>query len=111
MKNSVVIGVVILTLLSCGFIFKANQDLEAERAKLVRERYLRMEAEEGLQRADGKVKSLERELTYSRDKLESIKGILDNGQTENVSLKGDLEALKKAKEELEQKVMGLESIT
>ncbi|OGX08585.1 MAG: hypothetical protein A2Z88_11640 [Omnitrophica WOR_2 bacterium GWA2_47_8] len=110
MKNAVVVGVVVLTVLSCAFIFKAHQDLEMERAKLVRERYVRMEAEENLQKTEGRIKSLERELADSKEKLDSIRSVLNTGSNANVDLKTELEALKQAKEELEQKVLGLEEI-
>ena len=104
LKNKILISVIVLMV---GFLLMAltsNQAVGHIKRDLDQERYKRIVAEENLSKASAKVNSLEMELSSTRDKIQSVQVILQEGKTVTTDLKVQLERMTKTKEALEKKI-------
>ena len=104
LKNKILISVIVLMV---GFLLMAltsNQAVGHIKRDLDQERYKRIVAEENLSKASAKVNSLEMELSSTRDKIQSVQVILQEGKTVTTDLKVQLERMTKNKEALEKKI-------
>ena len=69
--------------------------------ELNKERYNRMDAEENLEKALVKIKSLEADLTNAQNQTQGLQTVLEQEKTANINLKTELEKTSKLQEVLE----------
>ena len=91
------IGAILMTLSSNQVTSKFHQELDQER-------YKRLVAEENLSKAATKISSLESELSGTREKIQSVQAILQEGKAQANDLKSQLDSVVSAKATLEKKI-------
>ncbi len=104
MKNLILLAAVVLTVGSCLMAIGSNESARKIQQGLDLERYNRMEVEEKLEKAAGKIASLEGELQKTTEKIVSIQAVMQQGQSTNSNLQEQLEAIAQLKQSLEQKL-------
>lgn len=109
LKNKILLVVIVLMVGFLLMTLSSNQTLGHMKRDLDQERYKRIVAEENLNKASVKISTLETELSTTRDKIQSIQAILQEGKNETSDLKGQLESVIKAKEALEKKIEQLKN--
>jgi len=111
LKNKILLLVIVLMV---GFLLMAlssNRAVGHIKRDLDQERYKRIVAEENLSKSSAKINSLETELSATRDKIQNVQTILQEGKSETTDLKVQLERMTKAKEALDKKIEELKNAT
>lgn len=111
LKNKILLLVIVLMV---GFLLMAlssNRAVGHIKRDLDQERYKRILAEENLSKSSAKITGLETELSATRDKIQNVQTILQEGKSETTDLKVQLERMTKAKEALEKKIEELKNAT
>ncbi|GEM_PF-616361 len=85
-----------------------NQNASRHQEDLTQERYLRMVTEENLEKANGKINSLEDQIVKIKNKNSNVEKLLEQKAADNSDLKGKLEKTLEIKETLEGKIKELE---
>ena len=109
LKNKILIAVMVLMVGFLVMAFSSNQAVGHIKRDLDQERYKRIVAEENLSKSSAKINTLETELASTRDKIQSVQTILQEGKTETSDLKVQLERVTRAKEALEKKIEELKN--
>ena len=91
MKNMILPVAVFVAIVGCVLAVSANVSSSGMYDNLKNERYLRIVAEEKLQKAEKIIQALNTELKDSRDKIESIGAILNQGRTVADDLRSQLD--------------------
>lgn len=104
MKNKILIIAVILTLGCLVLVILSSQKVGRFSEELNLERYSRMVAEEKLENAVARVKSLESDLKTMQDHLNSLQEALEKETRTSTGLKSELEMITKLKDILEQQL-------
>ena len=104
MKNRILIISAVLAISCFIMVIISGQKVNTTRKDLEQERYNRMIAEEKLEKALLKVKSLENELTNAQNQTQGIQTVLEKEKVANAALKTELEKVTKLKEVLEQEL-------
>ncbi len=104
MKDKIAIGLVIFAVGAIGFAAVENQKAAKLSSDLNQERYSRMDKEEKLQTASGRIKSLESTSSTTQKEVQAVQSQLENQKTENVNLKTELEKTEKLKDVLEKQL-------
>ncbi len=89
----------------------SNQNASRHQEDLTEERYLRMVAEQNLEKASSKISGLEEEITKFKNKSKSVEKLLEQTAATNTDLKAKLDKTSRLKEELEGKLKELEEKT
>ncbi len=108
MKIAAAILAGILILASLGLVIYFNQKRLHSKKFLDNERYLRLTAEENLEKANSQIRSLERELLRLTDKVENVQKLLDQTQVRNAQLYQEVNKATTVQVLLEKKVKELE---
>ena len=108
LKDKALVVIFILMIGSCLMALSSNQISGRMRQDLDRERYLRIVAEENLNKAGSKISSLEAESSAFKDKIQGIQAVLEEGQEKNSDLRTQLESISKTKSALERKIEALQ---
>ncbi len=108
MKIVAIILAVILVVLSFGLAVHYNQNALTVRRDLDRERYSRIVAEENLDKASVRMKSLETEIAKLQQKYQSTEKFLAETKELSVDLERQLRQLTQTRTSLETKVTELE---
>ena len=107
----VLAGFIIVLLVLCGGLaVRYNQDASVAREELNGERYLRMTAEEGLQKANQQVSSLNKELIRVQSSFESTETALKRTKAINADLKERLNRAAKIQLSLDKKITELQQM-
>ena len=101
MRNKILVLAAVLTLGCVAMVFFSGQTVDKTRKDLDQERYNRMVAEEKLEKALVKIKSLETDLTNAQNQAQGLQTVLEQEKNANVDLKTELEKTSKLKEVLE----------
>ena len=109
LKSKILLVVIVLMVSFLLMALSSHQSIGHIKRDLDQERYKRMVAEENLNKASGKISTLETELSNTKDKIQSVQAILQEGKSETSDLKTQLERVTKAKEILEKKIEELKS--
>ena len=104
MKTKILVLLGLLTVGSLVIVFLSSQRLKGTNGELDKERYDRMVAEEKLEQALSKIKSLEGNVSASSNQLQAIKEALEQQKNNNASVREELEKMTKLKEVLEQEL-------
>jgi len=104
LKNKTLIILALLALGCLAVVFSTSQTMRRSKTELDQERYNRMLAEERLEQATIKIKSLESNVSASMNQLQSTKDALGQQRINTDSLKAELERMTKLKEALEQEL-------
>ena len=112
MKNKTVPVLYIVVVLLCLLTaLVASQRTTQAKDQLNEERYQRMILEENFQKSSSIITVLKNELAVSREKLENIQTIINQGSVEKSSLQSQLEQMTKLKESLERDIENLKIVT
>ncbi len=95
---------VAVAILGCLLAISASITTGKINRNLDQERYEKLLAQEQLQQANSRVKTLEAEVTDSRNKIESILKILNEGKSTTSNLESQLDNLTKENELLKQQI-------
>jgi len=109
LKNKILLLVIVLMVGSLLMALSSNQAVGHIKRDLDQERYKRIVAEENLSKSSAKINGLEIALSATRDKIQSVQTILQEGKSETTDLKVQLERMTKAKEALEKKIEELKN--
>ena len=105
MKNNNLLIVAAVIAMGClVMLFISSQTVSKTQKDLNQERYNRMVAEEKLEKSEGKIKSLENELTNAKNQAQSIQSTLEKEQKSNSNLLTELEKMTKLKGVLEEQL-------
>ena len=97
--NDKILIVVSVLLLGCLVIIgMSSQTTGKFQQELELERYKRITAEENISKLNVKIANLQSELSASKNKIQSVQAVLQDGQSESSDLKSQLEGMSKAKE-------------
>lgn len=110
MKAVSIIFAIVLTVASIGIAVNASKYSNEARTELEEERYLRMVAEEDLDKATTKVSSLTSKLDSLQTKLKNVERLLDQTKASNKDLKTRIDREAKLKKDLELRIQELEKI-
>ena len=103
-RDKILVVSLILLIGTCVMTLSSNQISGRMQEALNQERYKRITAEENFNKAASKINSLENELAGTRDKIQSVQTILEEGKQTNADLESHLASVTKAKEALEKKI-------
>ena len=103
-RDKILVVSLILLIGTCVMTLISNQITGRMQEALNQERYKRITAEENFNKAASKINSLENELAGTRDKIQSVQTILEEGKQTNADLESHLASVTKAKEALEKKI-------
>lgn len=110
-KNMLVPVSVGIAILGCVLAVSANVTTGKIHQNLEQERYKRMLAEQDLLKADQTLQQMQTELSDSRRKIDTIQKIVNDGKSDNSSLRTQMDNLSKEKESLRQQVEQLQAQT
>jgi hypothetical protein len=96
---------------SAGLVIKFNQDWQSAKGQLDNERYSRMLAEEGLEKAKSDLASADSELSRIKNKLSILEKSLEQTRVVNDDLKSRLDQAADIKKNLEAKIQELNDIS
>jgi chromosome segregation ATPase len=108
-NQKILVVAIVLMVISGLMAINSNKTLAKLQQNLDRERYQRMVAEENLNKAITRMNSMASELASTRNKIQSVQAILEEGQKNNSDLRSQLESTINAKEALEKKIEELKS--
>ena len=101
MKNKFLIVASLLTFGCLVLVMLSSQRIDKARKEIDTERYNRMVAEEKLEKALSRVKTLETEITNAQNQAQNIQTVLEQQATAASHLKAELEKETQAKKQLE----------
>lgn len=101
MKNKILIVATILAVGCLIMVVLSSQAVDKTRKSLDQERYDKMVAEEKLEKALIKIKSLENDITNSQNQTQSMQAIVEQEKNANTKLKTELAKVTKLKDVLE----------
>lgn len=104
------VSLIILSAVALGLAFRFNRHVSQAQTDLNQERYLRMTAEENLEKANAKIVSLEGELAKNQNKSKSLEKVIDQTSAMNKDLQARLEKANAVQEDLEKKIKQLEPV-
>ena len=104
MRPFTVIASIILAVLAVVLALQHYQRAAKVQQSLYKERYERMLAEEQLERAKGKINSMESEIGKVELKLGSLEKTLQKAKTDNQNLKMRLDEADKLKQDLQAQI-------
>lgn len=99
-----------LVVFSAGLAVNYNAAALGTRKDLEQERYVRMVAEEKLERSGAQIQRLESELSRVEKEMKGVRERLDSAEEANHRLHAQLEETAAAKESLERKIEELKEI-
>ena len=104
MRSAIYAVIIVVMIGSCLVAITANNNADELQQSLNQERYARMVAEEKLQKANLRIKSLEDQMAETQNKIKSVQTILQEGQSTNSDLKAQLENMTQVKSSLEKRI-------
>jgi peptidoglycan hydrolase CwlO-like protein len=107
----VLIYLISIMIIAASIAFAVYYNSEADQAvqALEHERYSRMMAEEGLEKAKGTITSLETEMGRINTKIKSTKVMLEQATSTNKDLKVRLDRAEQSKDELRLRIQSLQN--
>ncbi len=111
MKNLSIFIAVLVVIITVIMGLKYNNQAQTSQAELNQERYLRMSAEESLEKANSKITSLEGELSRAQNKLNGLEKRLEQAETMNTDLKARLDKAAEINEGIKKQIQVLEDIS
>ena len=108
MKN-ILIFFALLVVAACTILaVKYGRNASQAQGELDQERYSRMVAEEGLEKAGMKVTSLESELNRTQAKLKGLESLIKETKSLNSDLKAQLEKSSQINDELDRRIQDIQ---
>ena len=104
MKNKIMIAAAVVVVGCFAMVVISGQTVDKTKKNLEQERYNKMVAEEKLEKAALKIKSLESELTNAQNQTQSIQTVLEQEKIAGANLRLELEKVTKLKEVLEEEL-------
>ena len=107
----VLIGfIIVLLVLSCGLAVKYGQDAGYAMDELNTERYKRMVAEEGLQKANNRISTLNTEVQRVQDQFKSTEQVLIKTKELHENVKNQLDQAVQLRKACEQQITELQQL-
>lgn len=110
MKKWIIIFI-LLVIGAFGLAIYSHQNASRDQADLTQERYLRMVAEENLEKASSQISGLEEEIAKLKNKSKGVDKLLEQTTAANTDLKAKLDKTSRVKDELEGRLKELEEKT
>lgn len=110
--RAIIAGFFILVCAVSSFlVYEYNKKASTARDSLNQERYLRMVAEENVEKSNSRISSLESELARSQKKIKTVEKLVEQTQVVNKNLESQLDKVLELKGSLESKIKELEQVT
>jgi len=110
MKIIAVVLAVVLVTFCFGVAIHFNQNVLQTRRILENERYTRLTAEEGLEKASSQIRNLENELARAQAKVKSTEKLLEQTKSLNAQLQDRVEEAATLEKSLQQRIQKLEQV-
>ena len=108
MKKMTLPVAVAVAIIGCVLAVSANVTASKAQESLNQERFRRMSIEENLQTALSKIKSLQGQLAEKQEKIDSIEGILNQGNSALADKEKQLQSMAQQKQALEEQLKALQ---
>ena len=110
MKTIIIVSAIMLCVFSAGLAIRYNLNASNAQKDLNQERFNRMTAEEGLEKANARISSLEAELARTQSKVKGVEKALEQANAVNGDLKGRMEKALEYRDKLDAKIKELEQL-
>ncbi len=110
MKIIAIVLAVVLVAFCFGVAIHFNQNVLQTRKVLESERYTRLTAEEGLEKASAQIRNLENELVRAQTKIKSTEKLLDQAKSLNTQLQERVEEAATLEKSLQQRIQNLDQV-
>ena len=110
MKTIIIVSAIMLCVFSAGLAIRYNLNASSAQKDLNQERFNRMTSEEGLEKANARISSLEAELARTQSKVKGVEKALEQANAVNDDLKGRLDKASEYKDKLDAKIKELEQL-
>ena len=110
MKATMVVLAIMLTVLSAGLAIRYNLNASNALKDLNQERFMRMTAEESLEKSNDKISSIDAELKRTQSKMNGLEKALEQANAFNEDLKSRLNKAAEIKNNLDGKIQELEQM-
>ncbi len=104
MKNKMLILISALAVICVGIVFFAGSKVAGTKKDLDQERYSRMVAEEKLEKALIKIRSLENEVNVAQTQTQNLQAVFDKEKAASSKAQTELDKMTKLKEVLEKEL-------
>ena len=110
MKVIAIVLAVVLVVFCFGVAIHFNQNVLQTRKVLESERYTRLTAEEGLEKATSQIRNLEAELEHAQAKIKNTEKLLEQTKSLNTQLQERVVEEETHQESLQQRIQELEKV-
>ena len=110
MKATIIVLAVMVCVFSAGLAIRYNLNASNAQKDLNQERFNRMTAEEGLEKANARISSLESELARTQSRIKGVEKALEQANAVNGDLKGRMDKAMEYKDKLDAKIKELEQL-